>query len=364
MSRIALALVVAAAGAAGCRTAQTTEGARDRGAPSWEAENPIRPLPAAPRGSPADFALVPWVTPEKVRLGRWLFYDTRLSADGTISCATCHRPEHAFSEPTPVSTGIRGRKGRRKSPPIVNVAFPVFPFWFWDGRASTLAEQAAGPLESPVEMGSTIAGVVATVSAVAGYRPYFREAFGDSRIEIDRITEAIAAYQATRLSGGSRYDRYDAGDEAALETEEVRGKELFFGRAQCSQCHLGPNLSDNLFHNIGIGWREPPEGAPEMDGFEDKGRFEVTGDPKDVGAFKTPTLREVSRRAPYMHDGSVADLWEAVLHYQRGGIPNPWLSERIEPLPLSRDDVAALVAFLRALDGEGYADVAPSSFPR
>jgi cytochrome c peroxidase len=359
--RISLAVALALAlGACRAGDARLRAGAR---VPPWEAANPVRPLPTPPLGSPADFGLVPWVTPEKARLGRWLFYDPRLSADGTLSCATCHRPENAFSEPLPVSSGIRAQLGRRKSQPIVNAAFRLYPVWFWDGRATTLAEQVHGPIESAVEMGNTLAGAVRAVRRAAGYAPYFREAFGDETIDIDRIAEAIAAYEATRLSGNSRFDRYDAGDAWALSPREVRGKELFFGRAQCSQCHLGPNLTDDLFHNLGVGWRAPPPGADPADGFADKGRYEVTGDHEDMGAFKTPTLREVSRRAPYMHDGSVADLWDAVLHYWRGGTPNPWLSERMEPIPLGRADVAALVAFMEAPDGEGYEDVAPASFP-
>ena len=299
-----------------------------------------------------------------MRLGRWLFYDARLSADGTISCASCHDPAHAFSEQTPVSTGIRGQRGRRKAPPILNAAFPVYPVWFWDGRARSLAEQAKGPIANPIEMGNTHAHVVETVAGLAGYRPYFREAFGDDQMDVERVAEAIAAYEATRLSGNSRYDRYDAGDATALSAEELRGKELFFGRARCSQCHLGPNLTDGRFYNLGVGWTPPPTGFALLEGFADKGRYEVTKDEKDVGAFKTPTLRDVSRHAPYMHDGSIADLYGAVLHYWRGGIRNPWLSERITPVPLGRADVEALVAFLEALDGEGFADVAPRAFPR
>jgi cytochrome c peroxidase len=246
----------------------------------------------------------------------------------------------------------------------VNVAFPVYPVWAWDGRARSLAEQARGPVENPVEMGSSVARAVEAVAAAPGYRPYFREAFGDDRVDAARLTEAIAAYEATRLSGNSRYDRHDAGDASALSEEEARGKALFFGRAECAQCHLGPNLSDARFHNLGIGWDPPGDpAAPPMDGFADKGRYEVTRDPADVGAFKTPTLRDVSRHAPYMHDGSIPDLWDAVLHYWRGGIRNPWLSERMKPVPLSRSDVAALVAFLEALDGEGYADAPLAAFP-
>lgn len=356
---IALAALVALAA---CRTVDA--GRPPAAPPPWEAANPVRPLPPVPLGSPADFSLVPWVTPEKVRLGRWLFYDPRLSADGTVSCATCHRPEHAFSEPVPVSTGIHGARGRRKSPPIVNVAFPVYPVWFWDGRATSLADQAKGPIENPVEMGSTMARAAETVAGIAGYARYFGEAFGDARVTAERVTEALAAYEATRLSGNSRFDRYDAGDAGALTEEEVRGKELFFGRAECAQCHLGPGFSDAKFHNLGVGWRQPDDAVSDpMSGFADKGRYEATGDLADVGAFKTPTLRDVSRHAPYMHDGSIPDLWDAVLHYWRGGIPNPWLSERVRPVRLGRSDVAALVAFLEALDGEGYADVAPAAFP-
>jgi cytochrome c peroxidase len=358
----ALALLALALGA--CRAAEVRPAAGPAAPPAWEAENPVRPLPEPPLGSPADFAAVPWVTPAKVRLGRWLFHDPRLSADGTVSCASCHRSEHAFSEPTAISTGIHGRKGRRKSPPIVNAAWPVYPRYFWDGRAATLAEQAKGPLVDEDEMGNTLEGVVGAVSR-AGYARYFGEAFGDPSVDLDRVTEAIAAYEATLLSGNSRYDRFAAGDEGALSAEERRGMELFFGRAQCAQCHLGPSLSDAQFHNLGIGWRPPATAVqPLLEGFADKGRYEVTRDEKDVGAFKTPTLRDCSRRAPYMHDGSMATLEEAVLHYWRGGFSNPWLSERMTPVPMSRDDLVALVAFLRALDGEGFTDVPPRSFPR
>ena len=364
-STLALALLgLLALAAAGCRQAAPLPPEAAAAPPPWDIENPLRPLPAPPLGSPADFDQLPFrVTPEKVRLGRWLFYDARLSADGTISCATCHRPENGFSEPTPVSTGIHGAKGARKSQPILNAAWPVYPVWFWDGRAASLADQVSGPIENPVEMGSSLERAVATIAALRGYPPYFREAFGSDAVDLPRISEAIAAYEATRLSGNSRWDRYEAGDEGALSALEAYGRELFFGRADCKQCHLGPSLSDGRFHNLGVGWSEPPPLAPLMSGFADRGRYEVTKDPRDVGAFKTPTLRDVSRRAPYMHDGSVPDLWEAVLHYWRGGTPNPWLSERMAPVPLDRRDVRALVAFLEALDGEGFADVAPESFP-
>ena len=333
--------------------------------PPWEADNPLLPLPEFPLGVDADLAQVPFrVTPEKIRLGRWLFFDTRLSSDGTVSCATCHRPTHAFSEPTAVSTGVGGRKGTRKAPALVNTAFPIFPAWFWDGRAGSLQEQARGPMGNPVEMDMTHARVAETVRAIPGYAPYFAQAFGDPGVTVDRIAEAMAAYEATLVSGNSPYDRWDAGDPRALDPIQQKGFRLFFGRAACNECHLGVNLSDARFHNLGVGWKTPPPGADPASGFADRGRGAITGKSADTGAFKTPTLRDVSRHAPYMHDGSVATLRDVVLLYDRGGEPNPWLSSDVKPLGLTPDEVDALVAFLRALDGEGAAYTAPRSFPR
>jgi cytochrome c peroxidase len=362
---LAACLLAAALLGSACRALPPAPPAGGPGAatPAWEADNPVRPLPTPPLGSPADFAATPWVTPEKVRLGRWLFHDARLSADATLSCASCHRSEHGYSEPTAHSTGIRGQQGTRKAPPILNAAWPIYPVWFWDGRAASLAEQAKGPLANPIEMASPLDAVVAAVAARPGYRRAFAEAFGDGPIDIDRIAEALAAYEATRLSGNSRADRFDAGDEAALTPPQRRGRELFFGRAACNKCHLGPNYSDSRFYNLGAGWRPPPPGAPPASGFADPGRAAVSGDPRDTGAFKTPTLREVSRRAPYMHDGSLTTLRAAVVHYRSGGLPNPWLSDLSKPIPLSDAEVDDLVAFLEALDGEGFADPPPRSFP-
>ena len=333
--------------------------------PSWEADNPVKPLPVAPLGVAGELAdLVPQVTPEKVRLGRWLFYDPRLSADGKVSCASCREPSAGFSEREPVSTGVAGKKGTRKAPPVLNAAFPIYPVWFWDGRAGSLGEQAKGPMENPVEMGMTHSDIEGTLRSIRGYGRYFTEAFGDDRIQIDRIAGAIAAYEATRMSGNSAYDRWDAGDPKALDEPQRRGFRLFFGKAGCNQCHLGANLTDSRFHNLGVGWRQPAPGANPASGFADPGRAKVTGKPADTGAFKTPTLRDVSRRAPYMHDGSVATLRDTILLYDRGGNANPWLSPDVKPLHLTSAEVDALVAFLGALDGEGFLDEAPKSFPR
>jgi len=334
--------------------------------PPWEVDNPIKPLPVAPLGLDLDLASLPNPpTPERVRLGRWLFYDTRLSADGTVSCATCHRPEHAFSEPTPVSTGVRGQKGGRKAPPVINLATALYPRFFWDGRAASLEEQALGPIANPVEMGNTHETMVSTLSRVSGYEPYFVEAFGTQGITKERVAAAIADYERTRMSGNSPWDRWrQTGDAAAVSDAVKQGHELFFGKAECNQCHLSNSFTDSQFHNLGVGW------DPKSRTFKDWGRWEVTKDrgeegaDADRGAFKTPTLREVSRRAPYMHDGSIATLREVVEFYDRGGNKNPWLSPKITPLNLTDAEIDAIVAFLDALEGEGYQDTAPRSFPQ
>jgi len=358
-------LLAATAACSAPEKARTPSPAPAAAVPAWEADNPIRPIPEAPLGVAAEVSdLSPRVTPEKVRLGRWLFFDPRLSADGKVSCASCHDPKAGYSENDPVSTGVGGKKGTRKAPPILNAAFPIYPVWFWDGRASSLAEQAKGPMENPVEMAMTHAGIESAVRAVPGYARYFTEAFGDPHVDVDRIAEAIAAYEATRLSGNSAFDRWDAGDPKALDDRQKAGFRVFMGKGACNQCHLGPNLTDSRFHNLGVGFRAPAPGADPATGFADRGRALVTGKREDTGAFKTPTLREVSRRAPYMHDGSVATLREVVLLYDRGGVPNPWLSTEMKPLHLTPAEVDALVDFLRAFDGEGYEDEAPRSFPR
>lgn len=364
MRRFALICLLAAAA---CKSADhagapVAEKKPEKPAPArWEVDNPVVPLPKPPLGAQADFAAIKGLSPEKVRLGKWLFYDKRLSSDATVSCATCHRPEHAFSEPTAHSTGVGGQEGARKAPSVVNAAWPVFPVYFWDGRAASLAEQAKGPIENPIEMASTHADVVKLLSGVAGYKKAFREVYGDDHIDIDRVADAIAAYEATRLSGNSAYDRFDAGDQSALTEQQKKGRELFFGKAQCNQCHLGWNFTDSQFHNLGVGW-DPKRGKGKA-GFADLGRAKVTNKDEDIGAFKTPTLRDVSKHAPYMHDGSMKTLREVVLHYDKGGNKNPWLSKKIFKLKLEPGEVDALVAFLEALDGEGYADTAPKSFP-
>jgi cytochrome c peroxidase len=326
----------------------------------WEAENPVLPLPEGPLGTEIDLTALPNPpTPERVRLGRWLFYDTRLSADGTVSCATCHRPEHAFSEPTPVSVGIGGQLGARKAPTFINQAVTLFPHFFWDGRASSLEEQALGPIENPIEMGNTHSAMLETLTGIEGYRRYFGEAFGSVAITAERVARALADYERTRMSGNSPWDRWrQLRDEDAVSDAVKLGHELFFGKAACNQCHLGNSFTDSRFHTLGIGWNA------KTAAFDDEGRYLVTGEEIDRGAFKTPTLREVTKRAPYMHDGSIATLREVVALYDRGGVPNPYLAPQVEPLGLTAGEIDALVAFLEALDGEGYQDTPPRSFPQ
>jgi cytochrome c peroxidase len=350
-ARFAIALLAALGLATGhVRTA--------RNYPDLEAANPVCPLPPPPLGIDDLDELSSPPTPERVRLGRWLFYDSRLSADGTLSCATCHVPEHAFSNGTRVAKGAGGHAGVRKTPTFINVAHVFVRNRFgWDGHAASLEEQSLRPLANPDEMGSTASQMVGTLSRIAGYAPYFQRAFGDRAITRWRIASSLADYQRTRMSGNSAWDRWQAGDPRALSPSARRGWDLFTGDAQCHRCHFGPNFTDSAFHNLGLGWNAVSKR------YTDEGRGAITGRPGDRGAFKTPTLRDVARHPPYMHDGSLLTLRDVILFYERGGIRNPHLDTQIRPLHLSRGDIDALVAFLWALNGEGFIDRAPTAFP-
>ncbi len=338
---------------------------------AWEAANPIKPIADPPLGIGIDKKLPAKLTdlkdpptPESVRLGRWLFFDKRLSANDTIACASCHKPEHGFSEPTPVSTGIHDQKGGRKAPSFTNQAFNLLPNFFWDGRAKSLEDQAGGPMINPIEMGNkNHEAVVAKLAGIKSYPKYFKEAFGSEEITIERVTKAIADYERTRMSGNSPWDRWRAGDNDAVSDDVKKGHRLFFGNAFCNNCHLGQNFTDNQFHNLGVGW------DPKTETFADKGRFDFTKKESDTGAFKTPSIRDISKRAPYMHDGSIKTLKEVVKLYSKGGEPNPYLDRKIdrrfaERLDLNDKQIDQLVKFMEALDGEGYQDTAPTAFPQ
>ena len=282
-------------------------------------------------------------TKEKAELGRLLYYDKRLSADNTVACASCHHPDFGFTDGQPTSVGIRGQRGGRSAPTVINRAYSVEQFW--DGRAPTLEEQAKGPIANPIEMGNTHEKVVVTLRGVGGYREHFQNVFGTGDFTIDHVAKAIATFERTVLSGNSPYDRAKAGDEAALSGAARRGRDVFFNKAKCDQCHFGINFTDGSFTNLGVGTDQPKP---------DPGRSAISGRERDWGAFKAPTLRDVAHTGPYMHDGSLKTLEDVVEFYNKGGIPNKNLDKRIKPLNLSGQERGDLVEFLKALSGEGW----------
>jgi cytochrome c peroxidase len=306
------------------------------------------------------------LTRAKVELGRQLYFDPRLSVDNSVSCASCHDPSMGYSAHTRTGVGIRGQQGGRNSPVSFNriLSGPQF----WDGRADSLEAQAVGPIANPIEMGFTHEGVVKRLGEMPVYKRQFDAVFGE--LTIDRVGQAIAAFERVIVTAPAPFDY---GEQlrpfAAMDPEDIaddeelaakfaaakqdaeahpmsesaqRGRDLFFGKANCTACHVGANLADEKYHNLGIGMdKENP----------DLGRFVVTKEPQDTGAFKTPTVRNVALTAPYMHDGSVATLEEVVEWYDKGGHPNPHLSDKMKPLKLTAEEKADLVEFMKACTG-------------
>jgi len=292
-------------------------------------------------------------TPEKAELGRILFFDPRISADNTISCANCHSPKYGFTDSMPVSLGIGKQKGTRSAPTLINRAYSLAQFW--DGRAATLEDQVKGPMANPLEMGNTEQDVIDKLRAVPGYRVLFVKAFGTEDFNFDHVAKAIATFERTVLSGNSAFDRYQAGEKKALTPQQVRGMNVFFKKAKCDKCHDGMNFTTNDYHNLGVGTDRPEP---------DVGRFSFTKDPKDWAAFKTPTLRDIAETPPYMHDGSLKTLKEVVEFYDKGGILNKNLDHDIKPLKLTVEEKDSLVEFLRGLSGRGWQNIkAPETFP-
>jgi cytochrome c peroxidase len=314
------------------------------------------PLGLPPLPVPADNPL----TAETIALGRHLYYDKSLSGDGTVSCATCHSPSMGFTDNEPVSTGVAKKKGTRNSPTVINSAYNNLQFW--DGRAVSLEKQAEGPMENPVEMAHSLQGVVELLRKDAGYRDEFKRAWGTDQITIDLATKSIASFERTVLSGNSPFDRfYYGGDKKALSVSAQRGLKIFMDpkRGNCAVCHTVGEKSalftDNEFHNLGIG-------ADTRGEFSDTGRFSQTKKDADMGAFKTPTLRNVAQTAPYMHDGSMPTLKDVINHYVGGGNSNPHLDKEIHALDfLSGQDRKDLLEFMEALTGELPASVGPPS---
>lgn len=289
-----------------------------------------KPLPAVqhPADNPA--------TPEKIALGKQLFSDPRLSRTDKVSCASCHDPAKGFSNGERFATGVDGKQGTRSAPSLINVGYNRN--LFWDGRAATLEEQALVPIQDAKEMDMRLDALVRKLNGSADYRKQFQAVFG-GEATAPRIGQAIAAFERTIVSRETPFDRYLKGEKQALAPAALRGLVLFFGQARCFVCHQGPNFTDDDFHNIGI----------IDDGRPDAGRRSVTGKQADQGKFKTPTLREVARTAPYMHNGRFKTLAEVVRHYNFGGVTdeaNDHRDEKLSVLYLNEDQVHDLVAFL------------------
>lgn len=313
------------------------------------------------------------ITRAKIELGRQLYFDPRLSKDSTVSCASCHHPDEGFSRHTRFGVGISKQRGGRNSPVSYNRI--LSDLQFWDGRAGSLEEQAVGPIANPIEMGNTHETAVRTIRSINGYEMQFDRIFPGEGVSIDNIGKAIATFERAIVTGPSPYDYAEAFKPfAAMDPDDIadlgeddpdlyarytqlkkqvaenpmsesaiRGQKLFFSKeVNCSACHLGANLADEKYHNLGIG----------MDAKEpDLGRYVVTKQDEDRGAFKTPTIRNVALSAPYMHDGSLETLEDVVDHYVKGGTPNEWLSDKMRKFEATSQDKLDLVEFMRACTG-------------
>lgn len=280
-------------------------------------------------------------SPEKIALGRALFYDPLLSEDGQVSCSSCHQLDKAFTDGRAVSQGSFGRTGKRSAPSLVNVAYRSR--LFWHGGSPSLELQALGPLGDHNEHALLPEQTVQKLRDSRKYAPWFQQVYGRAP-DLTGLTQAIASFERTLISYHSPFDRYSAGDAGAMTPAQVRGMDLFYDKAECFHCHNGRNFSDNLPHN----------NASELFN-EDIGLAQLTNQDDDVGKFITPTLRNVALTAPYMHSGQFKTLREVVLHYNGGGQPNPNADPLVRPLGLSEQEVSDLVAFLEALSDPSIA---------
>ncbi len=365
-------------------------------APPIPPDSPLaRPKSLKQLGAPmeATLAAVPAdnpQTPEKIALGEKLFFDGRLSVDGTVACSTCHDPKLAFTDGRTVSIGVHGRAGQRNSPTILNSLYNIAQFW--DGRVRTLEEQAALPIVNPVEMGQpSMDAAVASIAAVPEYQREFQRVFGRP-INRDDLVRALASYERTQFSFDAPFDRFIAGEKSAINDSAQRGWELFNTKARCNKCHALTEISrdptffmDKDFHNIGIGIirhnvvalackaeQEVNSGkvidvdrAAIQSETSVVGRFLVTRHQSDIASFKTPGLRNVLITAPYFHDGSQATLWDVMDHYNKGdGIQDPWLDQDMQPLALSEQEIDDVVAFLATLTSAQYEPQAAKELAR
>jgi cytochrome c peroxidase len=334
------------------------------------------PLEATRAAVPADNPQ----RPQKIALGEKLFFDGRLSADGTVACSSCHDPARAFSDGRPVSIGIKGRAGERNAPTVLNALYNKTQFW--DGRVSTLEEQAALPISNPIEMGQpSLDAAVTHIAAIPEYRQAFRDVFGRPANGAD-LVRAIASYERTQISFDAPFDHFTAGDKNAISGSAKRGWELFNTRGRCNKCHALTEekrdvtyFTDNDFHNIGIGIvrhhvvalscqaeqlvnsGDPTaiDRAAIQTNMSVLGRFLITKKEGDIASFKTPDLRNVLITAPYFHDGSQETLWDVMDHYNKGdGVHNPYLDVDMQPLALQEGEIDDIVAFLATLTSAEY----------
>ena len=283
----------------------------------------------------------PW-SKGKEDLGRMLYFDPRLSQSNWISCMTCHHPGLGWGDGLPRPNGHGQKELDRHSPTIINSGY--FEAQFWDGRAKSLEEQALGPISSQVEMRQDLGELVKELNAIPGYVRLFKKVFPKEGINKITIAKAIGTFERSVVSKNAPYDKYFAGDKSAMSSSALNGMRLFFGKAKCSICHNGPAFTDSQFHNIGVKQHGPLK--------EDLGRYNVTKDDFDKGAFKTPGLRHITRSGPYMHDGSESTLEEVVEFYDRGGDVAENRSPFITPLGLTGSEKKDLVEFMKALEGE------------
>ena len=279
--------------------------------------------------------------PARAALGKMLFFDPRLSADGNLSCAGCHSPMFGWSDGLPTAKGSKSKVLGRASPTVVNAGYNSIQMW--DGRKSTLEDQAMGPMESMDEMAMDLKALFAWLESTPGYKTAFAKAYPGEPIDHKTVSKALASFERTVVSNDSPFDRWLRGDRKAMSAQQVRGFRIFSDqeKANCVACHQAPNFTDNGFHNIGLATYDLPN--PDM------GRFVIKPVAAMKGAFKTPTLRDIALTAPYFHDGSAKKLIEAIDHYNRGGISSKDRSRDIKPLNLTPAEMADIEAFLRAL---------------
>lgn len=275
-------------------------------------------------------------TAEKSRLGKMLFFDQRLSRHFNMSCATCHNPSLGWEDGVKTAVGDSNQPLARHSPTLLNLAWGKT--FFWDGRAASLEKQAAGPITAEVEMNLSLAELITRLAKIPSYTQQFQRIF-NTPITENNILKAIATYERTLVSGFSPFDHWIEGDEDAISAEAKEGFRLFNTKAGCSGCHTGWNFTDNKLHDIGLS-------------SNDQGRFTITGNSQDAFAFKTPGLRNIGQRMPYMHDGSLSNMDAVLVHYISGGLPRESKSTLMKLVPLTLQDINDLKAFMATLDGE------------